>query len=522
MRQALSGRRGPRIANRPGKVSQSYTLPVPVEGWDTDTPVAELPPTRAIVLDNWIPKGIALEMRRGYTDHVTGVSDPVETLMPYNAGSGATLFAAADDSIYDVTSAGAVGAASLGSLTSARFSFVNFQTSGGTYLWICNGLDNPRHWNGSTWATPALTVTTYADNDISFVFESKQRLFFIFKNTLTFGYLPVDSIAGTVSNFPLGSVFSRGGRLIAGGRVSFDAGDGADDYTFFLTSEGEVVFYQGVDPSSSATWARVGTFYCGEPVGDRPIVKLGGDVAVITLHGVVPLRQLFGAGEQLGGLHDMTERVSTAFSRTMLEGRAYDGWEGLFYPAGNLLILNAPTSDTEAVQFVKHEITGGWTRFTAWNFATFAIFNGLLYAGGYAGEIVLCDNGHSDGGDDIVAAYQTPWQSLGGRGVVKSMRMARPVVTTETGAAVRLVARSDYRENPALPAFPVNTLSNALIWGEGNWGEKVWGGQDLGARQWRAISGAGHTISIVLEARGNQSAYSINGIDVIYEYGGPV
>ena len=100
------------------------------------------------MFDNWVSSGVSIAIREGYADHVTGITDPVQTIMPYNAGASSALFAAADDSIYNVTSAGAVGAAVVGSLTSARFSHVNFTTSGGSFLWICNGVDNPRHWDG--------------------------------------------------------------------------------------------------------------------------------------------------------------------------------------------------------------------------------------------------------------------------------------------------------------------------------------------------------------------------------------
>jgi len=498
-------------------------LPAPVEGWDTDTPVAELPPTRAIVLDNWIPKGIALEMRKGYEAHVTGIANAVETLMPYNAGASSTLFAASGANIYNVTSAGAVGAAVQSGLTHARWSYVNFTPlSGVAHLWICNGSDAPRHWNGSAWATPSLTLTSFSSTDIFFVWESKQRLFFLLKNSLVFGYLPVETIAGTVSEFSLGSVFSLGGRLIAGATLTFDGGAGPDDYTVFLSSEGEIAVYQGSNPGDSANWSLVGNFYAGEPIGDRPLIDLDGDVGVITRNGLVPVSQVFRGKKPIEQVRYLTGVISTAFRDHVSVGANFSGWEGVFYPAGDLLLLNAPTSASTAVQFVRHQITGGWTRFTGWNFACFEVFQGRLYAGGYGGDVYLCDENHDDGGDDIVGALQTSWSSLGSRGVTKALRMWRPIVTTQTGAAVRGVARTDYSAFPSLPGWPTTTLSNALVWGEGNWGEKLWGGENLGARQWRSISGVGHTVSLVIEAQSLQSQFALNGIDLIFEVGAAI
>jgi len=522
MRQALAGLRGPRIREKPGAIGEEIIVPVPVEGWDTDTPAQELPPTRAIQLDNWIPKGVSLEMRKGHDDHVTGLGASVQTLMPWNAGSQSKLFAAANTSIFDVTSAGAVGAASVTGLGSARFSWVNFTPSGGAaYLWICNGVDDPRHYSaGGGWATPALTITTYTDNDIFFVFESKERLFFLFKNALTFGYLPVESVAGTVSNYPLGSVFARGGRLVAGGTFSHDSGNGPDDFTCFLTSQGELAVYQGTNPGSATTWSKVGTYYCGEPVGDRPVIELDGDLAIMTVNGIVLASSVFSSDAPLTPDRFLTARIGSAW-RAAVQANPSNGWEGLYYPAGDLLLVNYPVNAVRSRQFVRYRITGGWARFTGQNAVSFAVYSGNLYFGGLDGTVYRADNGYDDNGTDIEATYQSAWSALGSPNV-KTMLEAKPVMTSSTGASAGIVARTDYRNAPAIPNAPTAELTNALIWGTGIWGTNVWGGENAATRNWRAISGAGHVVSIALKAASNASPFAMNGVMVRYEMGGQV
>lgn len=493
---------------------------VPSEGWDTETTAEELPATRARAFDNWVPQGVSVAIRKGYTVHATGLGAAVETLLPYNAGASSALFAAVSTSIYNVTSAGAVGAAVVTSLTNARFSSTNFTTSGGAFLWICNGADDPRTWNGTAWAVPSLTITTYTDNDINFVFGFKERLYFFFKNTLTFGYLPTQQIAGTVANFPLGAVFSYGGRLVAGGSLSRDGGSGMDDYAVFLTSEGEIAVYQGSNPGDAAAWELIGVYYLGEPVGDRPMVELGGDLGIITRNGLISIGKVM-AGE-IGAKRDVLSRIATPFQQAITAGQSFNGWEGLLVPNEQLVLVNGPTDSDSFYQYTRNTINGACGRFTGWDFNTFDIFNGDCYAGAANGKVVKCFASNSDNSADITAALKTGWSTLG-YGGVKAFQEIRPVVTTDTSAVLRLVGQADFGEDDApLPAWPSITLTNALIWGTGLWGTNVWGGLDQSAHVWRAISGQGHTLSLSLEARSNQSPYALNGFNLRIARGGQV
>lgn len=519
MRLAIASDIGPRARNNPASRAQITYLPAPTQGWDTETPAYELPQTLARVLDNFIPRGQALQLRKGYSDHVTGGAAAVETLMPYNAGASSALFAAIGTAIYNVTSAGALGASVVSSLTSARFSYTNFTTSGGMFLWVCNGADDPRHWNGTTWATPSLTITTYTDNDISYVLGFKERLYFIFKNTLTFGYLPVQSIAGTVSNFPLGSVFNRGGRLVALGTISRDNGDGLDDLFVALSSQGEAVVYQGSNPASD--FSLVGIYYVGEPVGDRPFVDLGDDLGVITRNGLVSMMHMMaGLGEKETTSHVLTAPIATTFNDAVATGAGFNGWEGVFVPSENLLIVNGPRSGSAAYQYVRSRITAGWSRFTDWNFATFAVFGGELYAGGLDGNIYACLDAESDDGADITGRLATAWTALGAP-VSKTLLEVRPVLTSNTSAVMRIVGRGDFRDRPALGAFPASVITNQGVWDVSSWDQCLWGGEDAATRQWRAISGEGHMISLVMEARA-QSRLSINGFNLRFQIGSQV
>ena len=118
---------------RPASISRA--LPAPVGGWDTREALVDMPADHAVILDNWFPSVDKVTLRSGYAAYATGLGASVESLLPYSPlAGGQKLFAAAGGSIYDVSTAGAVGAAVVTGRTSARFQSVQIGTAGGQFM----------------------------------------------------------------------------------------------------------------------------------------------------------------------------------------------------------------------------------------------------------------------------------------------------------------------------------------------------------------------------------------------------
>ena len=94
----------------------------------------------------------------------------------------------------------------------------------------------------------------------------------------------------------LGLVNEMGGNCIAIGSLTLDTGVGVDDLLAVFMSRGHVLVYAGTDPSNADTWQISGIFHLGTVIGDKPLVKLGGDLIAITSDGYIPLLQFLGAG----------------------------------------------------------------------------------------------------------------------------------------------------------------------------------------------------------------------------------
>ena len=121
--------------------ARTHYFPPPTGGWNDRDALDDMAQNDAIVLDNLIPDLNGVNLRGGYADHATGLGAKVETIMTYSPADGTDeMFAAAGTSVFDVTSAGAVGAAVITSTGNARWSKTMHGTTAGQFLVMCNGV----------------------------------------------------------------------------------------------------------------------------------------------------------------------------------------------------------------------------------------------------------------------------------------------------------------------------------------------------------------------------------------------
>lgn len=80
--------------NRPVASPMKWTSPV--QGWRTDVPIGDMPPTAAAYLSNFFPEPGYIRARNGSQNWATGLPGIVNTIMPYS-GSVGKLFAASGE-----------------------------------------------------------------------------------------------------------------------------------------------------------------------------------------------------------------------------------------------------------------------------------------------------------------------------------------------------------------------------------------------------------------------------------------
>lgn len=501
------------------------SVPAPVGGWNTRSALAEMKPNEAVVLDNWFPGTAYCEGRGGCASHATGMTGNGKTLMIHSSMSGTQkMFCTTASGTYNVSSAGAVGA-SVASRTNGKHQWVMFGDGTNSWLIAVNGVDKPLYYDGTNWvavdnaSSPALTGLT--STNIVGVFVFKGRLIFIEKSSLSFWYLAAGAAGGALTEFDLSPEASRGGYLMAGINWTLDSGTGLDDYAVFVTSEGEVMVYQGTNPSSAGSWAKVGTYFVGKPLGRRCLCRYGGDIVIITEDGAFPL----SAAVQTAAVN-YKQALSFNIEPTFVSaGRTYGtnfGWETVIYPQHSAMIVNVPVAeDGTHVQYVMNTITKSWCRFTGWNAECFAVFGGSLY---YASgtSVYLAWNGTGDAGSNITYYGKQAFNYFGRKDISKHFDMFQPVLAVDSSLTYLTDIDVDFKDSD-ITGVATFTTSSTAIWDTSLWDVASWIGSLEIVKEWSSpAENIGFCASGKIKITSNTVTAQWMASNYMFRVGGPL
>lgn len=457
MRQAasLKSRRGAAIA----AVAQ---YPAPVGGLNTRDPPALVPINEAVYMQNFFPTAAGLLVRKGWEAHRTSMPASTESLMVYTSNTGAeTMFAASGTEFYDVTASGAVGAAVVSGLANAQWQYTNFTNSGGSsYLCCFNGADSPRYWDGATWtaitgiSTPAITGLT--TTTIISAAVHQRRMWLVQTNSLKAWYLPIDSVGGLAKNIDLGGIATKGGYIMAADVWTVEGGDGLNDILLFTTSQGQLVAFAGTDPSSASTWTHVGTWDTALPLGRRCMFQHKGDVLIITRAGVASSARIM-AGDA-GSSAMLTDKIVGTFRSEVSSAGSTFGWQVLYYPTQDMLLLSVPTRNVYAM----NTVTGAWSgAFLNHNPICWAVMGGVLYFGvstTATGVRKFWAQTRDNASTTITGIVASGYGDFGLPGIIKKALLGRAIVTIPVSGSFSMTTQFDYN----YPNFTSGALGASL------------------------------------------------------------
>lgn len=512
-------------SNRGLQKASTYSARPPIGGWNARDPLASMKETDAVALENWYPMASDVELRKGVQSWVTGFGSQPLSMMSWNGTSSIKLFAATNANVYDITFTGALGAP-VSSCTNGNFSSTNFTTVGGHYLVAVNGVDKLKLYDGTTWlaidgaSTPAITgvVTT----SLNYVAVIKRRLWFVVNNSTSAWYLPTAAVGGALTEFPLGQVFDLGGHLVAIGAWTIDGGNGADDYTVFVSSEGQVAVYKGNDPSDSTTWSKVGCYYIGEPVGNNCLAQYGGDLLLLCQNGLYPLSKALQSAT-IDRAQSLTAKIDTAFTQAVSDYGSNPGWTIAVYPKGSFVLVNVPIAAGYSEQYVMNSITGAWCKFTNIFASDWIVSGQELYVASDT-KIGLAWEGTSDFGSPISGFARQAYTYFNRRGEQKQLKLCRPSLSTNGTLSVSISLSTDFAEQ-AVTSAPSVSPSTSSLWDDDTslFDSVDWADDFEMNNSWGSIEAFPfYSAALSLQVTASDATIKWSATDYVYQLGGPL
>ena len=376
----------------------------------------------------------------------------------------------------------------------------------GTFVVTVTGTSTFTYTMGSTPATNAITVGSYlvnygvtGVNPNTFVSVNlfKNRLYFTQKDTLDVWYLPTDSLGGAASPLYFGGIARNGGFLQGMATWTLDAGQGADDYAVFITNMGEIIVYNGTDPSDVTTWALKGVWQLGYVFSRRCYFKWAGDILLLTQDGLVPLASALQSS-RLDPRVNITDKIYYEISKEADDYSNYFGWQVIYYAKPNMLVINIP-NPTGTEQYVMHTISKAWCNFTGIDTTCFELHNDDLYFGGNGFVGKFWDT-NADNGAQISATCQQAYSYFDNPGQQKRFTMVRPTFLVDVGTpGIYCGINTDFQtqNNLGKVSFQQSPTTTA-IWDAAHWDNDVFAGNLVISRNWQGVTGLGYSGGINL------------------------
>ena len=526
------------------RTAQAIQYPSPVAGLVSSRSLSDArepgQAQGAAVLTNFFPTATGAQLRRGCIKHaqIGDGTQSIVSMFAYVDGTNRHMFAATDTAIYDVTTPEAptdfilvddqgntfassdgdgIGNTSISSdniypgQTSGDWVACQFAATGTIYLRLVNGVDTPLVFSGSGWSTtPALTFPDDPEtgdpseldpNILNYVWQYKNRLYFIEKDSLNVWYLQVDQVGGELKLFPMGGIFQRGGSLMIGASWSLDSGQGGglSEQCVMITTEGEVAVFQGSSPDDVQTWHNVGVYRIGEPLGKHAYIRSGADIIVATNVGFVPLSQAIK--RDVAALSPAAASYPIEKAWTDAVDDRGKGWHCEIWPGWQMIVVAMPTSLRDgAGMFVANAQTGAWSMFTGWDARCMVVFNDFLYFGSDDGFIYSAMVTGADDERPYTGIYMPLFDDAGTPMSRKAGRMVKVELRSFSEVNEQVTCQYDFRTDIS-PVPPPAVVSGGNQWDVGEWNAATWdGAPDAIITQSRhSISGYGYRLSPILQ-----------------------
>lgn len=533
--------------------SKANVIPAPIGGIDARTILSAGDPMFCIYAINLLPSEYGLKVRPGYREWQieldNGAPLGVGTIIPFGGEdddeSDDRLFAVTNEGIWDVTAEEGTPSLVLdfttpgngGDISGAagRGVFTQYTTDADVQLLFYadsrNGLFT-YDASSDTWARTA-GITGPDLTSIDFVMVHKNQLWMSEIDDSRGWYLPPGAIAGAATAFHFGANFTRGGDLAGMFTWTIDGGMGVDDYFVVVSRAGDVLPYQGTDPSDADKWGLTGHYFIGTiPYGHRFASQVEGNLNLLSAYGLISMDELIRGvdGKNINAQTD-TLKIAAIVRKQMAQYRNEPGWEVHNIPSQGALIINSPVATNGVhIQYALNSTTRGWGLWREMPMTAFDEWAGRMYFGTDDNRVMVADVNIDNAlitpvsdpnGDAIKFSILTTYQNYGEPALFKRGKYIRPEFLSNVEPNVTSRFRYDYDLtevlNTAMSTVTSMSLWDIALWDVGEWTSETPFG-------WHPVTGGwGIGRNVAIATAGNsRNETTLISWDVIWDTGAPI
>jgi len=499
----------------------------PIGGLNFKDSIIAMPISDALRAQNVLMRTDGVMLRPGWKQHVTNILDPgvsaetdVKTMMPYIATSGVLnnrLFAAVHETVFNVTDTTSTPVVGFTDAAATGIWSHTMHSNTDNNMFLCavnNGGGYYTYDSTGGWIKRTLTGGPTNITNITSVTSAKNRLWFTFENNNSVWYLALGAIAGALTQFPLGPLLTKGGVLQCCATWTKDSGGGQDVKDFFVAfgAQGNVIVYEGADPSSAATWNLVGNWDLGRfPVGTQFFTKKGADLMVLSSRGITPMSAVVNGTYNLETGGPISLKINNALVPAINTDITLPGWEVRVLPKiDSLMILQPKTPAGINTQWLMSLTTAAWSTFDNVEMTCSTLFNETFYFGRRGGIVAVgMQLGYDTDGETLAAVagtvvegdVQPAFNPFETPGILKTFHAARLIFIAPAAPSVSIRMNTQFNIQAA-PGSPSFTPSSGSRWDVAKWDEGVWAGADATFEVWAGITGVGYYGSLRMNLRG--------------------
>ncbi len=551
---AIRAFKGPAITMGQPQESKVTSLPAPIGGIDVSKGLAYGNQENCLYSYNMVAAEYGLRVRHGYREWVIGLDNGsglgVRTIIPYGGDdddqNNDRLFAVTNEGIWDASTYNTAptlvldfSAPGNGGDISAEAGYgvyTNYTTAGGAKLLFYadsrNGLFRYTE-STDTWARESLISGPVIAN-VNFVMTHKRQLWLVERDSSNAWYLDELAVAGNATVFYFGGKFLHGGSVAGLFSWTIDGGVGVDDYLVVVSRSGDVLPYQGNDPSSADDFTLRGQYFIGEiPKGPKFGTHDGGNLHLLSVNGLNSMNEIIVGVDGKNADADIESKKIAYMIRPRLKRyKRFNGWEARKMPSiGTLVIATPRREDGEYLQYVKNTTVDSWGLWRDVPIEGFDEWRGSVYCGDINGRVLVMDNFVDNeliaapptgiNGQAIAFSVLTTFTDYGEPAVFKRGKFIRPQFLATSDPSQTCQFRYDYSINEAFNTTPAPVLTGS-VWDMGEWDVDEWDNSiPQGYGTLRGGWGMGRVVAIAMVGRSLGDTTLISW-DVMWDTGWPL